>query len=84
MPAPQLLGIIPVAAQRAATERSERQECAEHEHVAVGEIDQLDDPIDHRVAQRHQREQRAVGQPDQAYCRERLPEAGRVGGGRAR
>ena len=54
---PRLSAIAPIKRQR--------QKRAEHEHVAVGEIDQLDDPVDHRVAQGDQREQRAVGQADQ-------------------
>jgi hypothetical protein len=28
----------------------------------VGEVDQLDDPVDQRVAERHQRPDRAVGE----------------------
>ena len=31
-----------------------REECADHEDFAVGEVDELDDPVDHRVAQRDQ------------------------------
>ena len=30
---------------------------AEHEQIAVSKVDQLDDPVDHRVAERDQREQ---------------------------
>src|SRR3954467_4612549 len=39
-----------------------RRERADHEDVAVGEVDQLDDPVDQRVADRDQREDRAVRQ----------------------
>ena len=35
--------------------------------------DELDDPIDHRVAQGHEREQRAVGQADQGVLQHVLP-----------
>ncbi len=41
----------------------ERDQRADHEHLAVGEVDQLDDPVDHRVAERDQRPDRAVGDP---------------------
>ena len=37
-----------------------RDERADHEHLAVGEVDQLDDAVDHRVADRHQRPDGAV------------------------
>ena len=37
-------------------------EGADHEHVAVREVDQLDDAVDERVADRDQRPDRAVGQ----------------------
>ena len=39
-----------------------RDERADHEHLAVGEVDQLDDSVDERVAERDQRPDRAVGQ----------------------
>ena len=41
-----------------------REERAHHEDLAVGEVDQLDDAVDERVAERDQRDQRAVGEPD--------------------
>ncbi len=41
----------------------DRRERADHEHVAVGEVDQLDDPVDERVPHRHQRPDRAVREP---------------------
>jgi hypothetical protein len=31
----------------------------------MGEVDQLDDPVDQRVTQGHERQDRAVGQPDE-------------------
>ena len=39
-----------------------RHEGADHEDVAVGEVDQLDDPVDHRVAEGDQRVDRAERQ----------------------
>ena len=38
-------------------------ERADHEHLAVGEVDQLDDAVDERVTDRHQRPDGAVGDP---------------------
>ena len=32
-------------------EHEHRDEDADHEDVAVGEVDELDDPVDHRVAE---------------------------------
>ena len=37
-----------------------REHRAEHEQVAVGEVDQLDDAVHHRVAEGDQRVQRTV------------------------
>ena len=42
----------------------EREEGAHHEDFAVGEVDQLDDAVDQGVAERDQRDQRAVRDPD--------------------
>ena len=42
--------------QRDGAERGERPD---HQHVAVGEVDQVHDPVDHRVAQRDERIQAA-------------------------
>ena len=67
------LPVVGLLQTRRHADHGQRQERAEHEHVAVGEVDQLDDPIDHRVAEGDQREQRAVGQPDQGVLQERLP-----------
>ena len=39
------------------------RERPDHEQVAVGEVDQLDDPVDERVAERDQRPDRAVREP---------------------
>ncbi len=38
---------------------------AEHEHVAVREVDQLEDPVDERVAERDERVERAVREADE-------------------
>jgi hypothetical protein len=40
----------------------DRDERADHEHLAVGEVDQLDDPVDQRVAEGDERPDRAVGE----------------------
>jgi hypothetical protein len=40
-----------VEGRREAREEEEPDERPDHEHVAVGEVDQLDDPVDHRVAE---------------------------------
>src|SRR5260370_4350233 len=37
---------------------------AQREHVAVGEVDQLDDAVDHRVAERYERVHRTVGEAE--------------------
>ena len=51
---------------RGRREDRERAEGADHEDLAVGEVDELDDAVDHRVAERDQRvdrtEHEAVGQ----------------------
>ena len=38
---------------------------AEHEDVAVREVDQLEDAVDERVAERDERVERALGEPDE-------------------
>ena len=48
----------------------DREHAAEHEHVAVREVDQLEDAVDERVAQRDERVDGAVGEPDQRRLRE--------------
>ena len=45
-------------------DQRQRQERRQHEQIAVGEVDQLEDAVDHRVAQRDQREHHAVGEAD--------------------
>ena len=40
-------------------EEDHGHERADHEDVAMGEVDELDDPVDHRVAERDQRVDRA-------------------------
>ena len=42
----------------------QRQHRAEHEDVAVGEVDQLDDAVDEGVAQRDEGVDQAVREPD--------------------
>ena len=44
-------------------EVAERDEEAQHEDVAVGEVDQADDPVDHGVAERDEGEDGAAGDP---------------------
>jgi hypothetical protein len=36
---------------REARQEEQADERSDHEHVAVGEVDQLDDPVDHRIAE---------------------------------
>ena len=50
-----------------------RDHPADHEHVAVGEVDQLEDAVDERVAERDERVERAVRQPDQEDPEELVP-----------
>ena len=54
--------------------QSDPSERADHENVAVGEVDQLDDPVHERVPDRDQRPDRAVreapGQEVEAQVRE--------------
>jgi hypothetical protein len=61
-----------------ADDHAQRQERTEHEQVAVGEVDQPDDAVHHRIAQRDQGEERAVGQPDQAMLQQDFESGGRV------
>ncbi len=42
----------------------------EREHVAVREVDELEDPVDQRVAERDKRVDRAVRQADQEDAEE--------------
>ena len=44
----------------------------EHEHVAMGEVDELDDAVDEGVAERHEGEDQAVGQADDLGLEELL------------
>ena len=63
-------------------EHRETDEAAEHVDVAVGEVEQLDDPVDHRVAQGHQTVERADEQSVEHQLQvvvHRSPD--RVGGG---
>ncbi len=49
--------------QRERARRDERGECADHVDLAVGKVDQLDDPVDHGVAEGDQRVDAAPGEP---------------------
>jgi hypothetical protein len=51
-----------------------REQACERKDVAVGEVDQLQDPVDERVTERDQRVDGALGQADQ----EDVEEVGRV------
>ena len=44
----------------------------EHEHVAVREVDQLEDAVDERVAERDERVERAVRDADEEHAEELL------------
>ena len=46
---------------------------ADHEHVAVGEVDQLEDAVDERVAERDECVERAVREPDLEDPEEQVP-----------
>ncbi len=50
-----------------------RDHPADHEHVAVGEVDQLEDAVDERVAERDECVERAVREPDQEDSEEEVP-----------
>ena len=47
-------GPVTMPVRPAAPRIVEREERAQRVHVAMGEVDQLDDPVDHRVAERDQ------------------------------
>src|SRR5256885_10372410 len=51
----------PVGDQAQEREEEDADHPADREDVAVGEVDQLDDAVDHRVAERDERVQGAVG-----------------------
>ena len=65
--------------QRAAQERqhAEADEGADHVDVAVGEVQELQDPVDHRVAQRDQRVEAAEDDPVDGQLEEEGPALGR-------
>ena len=48
----------------------DREHAAEHEHVAVGEVDQLEDAVDERVPERDERVDAARREPDQEHREE--------------
>jgi hypothetical protein len=50
----------------------ERRERADHVDLAVGEVDQLDDAINERVAQRDEREQGAIRQAEDQHLNQNL------------
>ncbi len=52
-------------ARERAGEHGDAYEGADHEVVAVGEVDELDDAVDQRVAEGDERDDRPVGDPDQ-------------------
>jgi hypothetical protein len=64
--------------ERAVVDDPVRLEGPEHEVVAVGEVDELDDPVDERVAQGHQGVDRAVGDPDESDFEEAVRRFDRV------
>ena len=57
-----------------AEKTGERQpgKAAEHEQVTVGEVNEFDDPVDHRVAQGDKGDDHAVGQPDDQLLQKNL------------
>src|SRR5215210_7877866 len=50
--------------QKRSAKNGQTYEGADHEVVAVGEVDQLDDPVDERVAERDEGDDGPVGDPD--------------------
>ena len=64
-------GFVPSPKTSSAKRRGDHP--ADHEHVAVGEVDQLEDPVDERVAERNEGVERAPRQPRQAELEERAP-----------
>ncbi len=58
--------------ERAVVDDRLRLERPEHEVVAVGEVDQLDDPVDERVAERDERVDHPVREADQRDLDEAL------------
>ena len=53
-------------------DEQEGQHRSEHEHVAMGEVDELDDAVDEGVAEGHEGEDQAVGQADDLGLEERF------------
>ena len=52
-------GALPVMQAEEVRPEGDREHAAEHEHVAVREVDQLEDAVDERVAQRDRARRRA-------------------------
>ena len=61
---------LPVMEAEDVRPEGDREHAAEHEHVAVGEVDQLEDAVDERVAQRDERVDAAGRDPDQEHLDE--------------
>ena len=61
-----------------APDQSRREESAQGEDVAMGEVDQLQDPVDERVAQRHEAVHRAERKADQHHVEEVVRRLDRV------
>ena len=62
--------------RRSAAKRTQREEAdvrADHVDVAVREVEELEDPVDHRVAERDQRVEAADGQPSDELREEVMP-----------
>jgi hypothetical protein len=49
------------------------EERADHVHVAVGEVQELEDPVHHRVAKRDERVEAAERQPADRQVEEQAP-----------
>ena len=65
-----IAGLSGAAEQRQDAEADER---ADHVHVAVGEVEQLEDPVDHRVPERDQRVDAAEDDPVDRELEEERP-----------
>ena len=44
------------------TDDRQCEEAAQSKHIAVRKVNEFDDPVDHRVAQRNERDDHAVGE----------------------
>ena len=59
-----VIGKTPETAAGGGRDEQEGQHRAEHEHVAMGEVDELDDAVDEGVAEGDEREDEAVREAD--------------------